>query len=137
MIAIKRVYDPPAKSDGLRVLVDRLWPRGLTKQKAALDLWAKELAPSPELRVEFDHKAEKFAEFRRRYRIELGHNPAMAKYRPRLSKGKVTLLYGARDPKINHAVVLKDYLAKAPRPKKKTAQKKPAHKPQAVRVRSR
>jgi len=131
-IAIKRVYDPPAPSDGFRVLVDRLWPRGLTKEKAALDLWAKDIAPSTELREEFNHKPEKFAEFKKRYRLELSKNPALAAFRQELKRPKVTLLFGARDPKVNHAAVLAEYLKPGPRrsqPGKKAAPKK---KPQAA-----
>lgn len=109
-IAIKRVYDPPKPCDGFRVLVDRLWPRGLTKGKAALDLWAKDIAPSPELRREFNHKPEKFAEFRKHYRFELSKNPALAAFRHELKRPKVTLLFAAHDAKINHAAVLADYL---------------------------
>jgi uncharacterized protein YeaO (DUF488 family) len=132
-IAIKRVYDPPAASDGYRVLVDRLWPRGLTKEKAALDLWAKDLAPSTELREEFNHKPEKFAEFKKHYRLELSKNPALAAFRQELKRPKVTLLFGARDPKINHAAVLAEYLGSAKT--KKPAAKKPPQT--ATRRRSR
>ena len=123
-IVIKRVYDPPEKSDGFRVLVDRLWPRGLTKEKAALDLWAKDIAPSTELREEFNHQPEKFAEFKKRYRLELSKNPALAMFRKELKRPKVTLLFGARDPRINHAAVLAEYLSGATT-KKPAAQKKP------------
>ena len=125
-IAIKRVYDPPGPSDGFRVLVDRLWPRGLTKEKAALDLWAKDIAPSTELREEFNHQPEKFAEFKKHYRLELSKNPALVAFRKELKRPKVTLLFGARDAKINHAAVLAEYLRGA---KKKPAAKK---KPQAA-----
>jgi len=131
-IAIKRVYDPPARSDGFRVLVDRLWPRGLTKEKAALDLWAKDIAPSTELREEFNHRPEKFAEFKKHYRLELSKNPALAAFRQELKRPKVTLLFGVRDPRLNHAVVLAEYLGSAKT--KKTAVRK---KPQATRRRSR
>jgi uncharacterized protein YeaO (DUF488 family) len=103
-VAIKRAYDPPSPQDGTRILVDRLWPRGLSKAKAGLDGWNKDVAPSPRLRTWFGHKPERFAEFARRYRAELKHNPALAELRA--LKGKVTLIYGARDPAINHAVVL-------------------------------
>lgn len=103
-VAIKRVYDKPAPGDGTRILVDRLWPRGLSKAKAKLDGWEKEAAPSPALRKWFDHRADRFTEFKRRYRAELKANPALA--RIKAVTGKVTLLYGARDPKINHAIVL-------------------------------
>ena len=84
--------------------MDRLWPRGISKRKAALDGWIKEVAPSPSLRKWFGHKPEHFQEFSKRYRAELKDNPAVAKLRA--LKGKVTLIYGARDPAINHAVVL-------------------------------
>lgn len=103
-VVIKRAYDPPSEKDGTRILVDRLWPRGLSKAKAALDGWAKEVAPSPGLRKWFGHREDRFAEFARRYRAELKDNPALEALRAR--KGKVTLVYAARDPKINHATVL-------------------------------
>lgn len=103
-IAIKRAYEPPSARDGTRILVDRLWPRGLSRAKAALDGWNKDVAPSPGLRKWFGHKPERFEEFAKRYRAELRHNPALDELK-RL-KGKVTLVYGARDPAINHAVVL-------------------------------
>jgi uncharacterized protein YeaO (DUF488 family) len=103
-IRLQRVYDPPTAEDGTRILVDRLWPRGLSKRKAALDGWIKAVAPSPDLRKWFGHKPERFAEFRKQYRAELKGNPALKELRA--TKGKLTLLYGARDPKINHAVVL-------------------------------
>src|SRR5262249_31245064 len=113
-IATKRVYAEPARGDGLRILVDRLWPRGLRKEKAALDVWAKELAPTPSLRTWFDHRPERFAEFTRRYRDELKHNPALTDVRARIGNRKAaTLLYGAKDPAINHAVVLAQVLSKA------------------------
>jgi uncharacterized protein YeaO (DUF488 family) len=133
IIALKRVYDPPESSDGFRVLVDRLWPRGLTKEKAALDLWAKDVAPSPELRKEFNHKPERFAEFTKLYRFELSKNPALAAFRRELKRPKVTLLFGAQDPKINHAVVLAGYLKQSATPAKTAAKKKG----QAARRRSR
>jgi uncharacterized protein YeaO (DUF488 family) len=103
-VVIKRAYDKPAKTDGTRILVDRLWPRGISKRKAALDGWNKDVAPSPALRKWFGHKPERFAEFRKRYRTELKGNPAVKDLRA--TRGKLTLLYGARDPKINHAAVL-------------------------------
>jgi uncharacterized protein YeaO (DUF488 family) len=132
-IAIKRVYDPPEPSDGFRVLVDRLWPRGLTKEKAALDLWAKDVAPSTELREEFNHRPERFAEFERHYRLELSKNPALASFRALLAKkAKVTLLFAARDPKINHAAVLAEYLRGL-----KKKKKAPAKKPLQTRARAR
>ncbi len=112
-IKIKRIYDEPTDDDGYRVLVDRLWPRGVSKKDASLDEWNKEIAPSPELRKWFDHKEERFQEFGRLYREELTAN---AKELNRLKilakKEAVTLLYGAKDPAINHAVVLKELLMK-------------------------
>jgi uncharacterized protein YeaO (DUF488 family) len=112
MIQIKRTYDPPARRDGFRILVERLWPRGMKKDAVAADAWPKEVAPSTELRQWFDHRPERWDEFRRRYRKELRANPAA--WAPILdrSKGKtVTLLYSARDPLHNGAVVLRDFLA--------------------------
>jgi uncharacterized protein YeaO (DUF488 family) len=106
----KRAYDPPSSKDGVRILVDRLWPRGLRKDAAALDLWAKELAPSPALRKWFDHRPERFAEFKRRYRDELKRNPVAFDELRHIGRAKGTLLYAARDPAINHAVVLADFL---------------------------
>ncbi len=114
MLRLKRVYDSPAQEDGYRVLVDRLWPRGISKDRAALDLWCKEAAPSPELRVWFGHDPAKFGEFGRRYRAELKHNPAIAQLHELIREHKtITLLYGARDAAINHAAVLCDYLREA------------------------
>lgn len=110
-IKIKRVYEAPDKSDGQRILVDRLWPRGMTKEKAALDLWLKDIAPSTELRKWFGHDPEKWEGFRRKYTEELRHNPAAAAtLRDVLKKGPVTLLYGARDEAHNEAAVLKQWL---------------------------
>jgi uncharacterized protein YeaO (DUF488 family) len=102
---IKRVYEKPAATDGMRVLVDRLWPRGLKKTDAKIDLWLKEVAPSTELRRWFGHEPERFSEFKRRYNKELSKE-AFAELR-KLGRGKtVTLLYGARDPEMNQAAVL-------------------------------
>jgi uncharacterized protein YeaO (DUF488 family) len=112
-LAIKRAYDKPAPGDGKRILVDRLWPRGLSKKKAALDSWHKDIAPSPGLRKWFGHRPERFAEFKRRYRRELAENPALGEMRAATRRGKTTLVYGARDPKINHAVVLAAVLRKS------------------------
>jgi len=109
---VKRVYDDPAPSDGYRVLVDRLWPRGVTKERAALDLWAKEAAPSTELRRWFHAHPDQFAEFARRYRAELDANPAAGQLRELAREyPTVTLLYSVRDPANNHARVLADHLA--------------------------
>ena len=110
-LAIKRIYDPPAPDDGRRILVDRLWPRGLTKARAQVDEWLKEIAPSTELRRWFHIDPSRWAEFRSRYRHELSESPdAVAHVRALARKGRVTLLYGARDPERNHAIVLREYL---------------------------
>lgn len=111
MIQIKRVYDEPAAADGDRVLVDRLWPRGVSKARAAIDLWLKEVAPSPELRTWFGHMPERFAEFQEKYTQELMLNPSVATLQALANKNEqVTLLYGAKDPVHNHAVVLQLFL---------------------------
>jgi len=111
MVRIKRIYDNPVSSDGYRVLVDRLWPRGVSKEKAKLDLWLKEVAPSQELREWFNHDPEKFKEFAVRYKAELDKNPAVDELKKILKDHKTaTLLYGAKDPKFNQAAVLSDYL---------------------------
>jgi len=113
-IKLKRVYEEPEKSDGIRILVDRLWPRGMTKEKAALDLWLKDIAPSNELRKWFAHDPAKWAGFRERYREELAGNPEpVATLARELKKGTVTLLYGARDQQHNEAQVLKEWIQKA------------------------
>jgi uncharacterized protein YeaO (DUF488 family) len=138
-IAVKRVYDMPEADDGFRVLVDRLWPRGMTKEAAALNLWAKELAPSPELRKQFNHRPERFAEFTRHYLRELARNPAVTAFGPWLKHRRITLLYGAHDRENNHARVLADFLrqgAVEKKPAKKPAKKKPPAQP-AARRRSR
>lgn len=110
---IKRIYEPVESSDVIRILVDRLWPRGVTKSKAHLDHWLKEVAPSPRLRLWFGHKPERFAEFKKRYVEELAANPELAELRKLGKSGLVTLLYGARDPNVNHAVVLQDVLRRS------------------------
>jgi len=110
-IRLKRAYEPPARGDGARILVDRLWPRGVKKEALALDLWLKDIAPSPELRKWFDHRAEHFGEFKLRYRKELAANPAaVAELEAYLCKGRTTLVYGTRDPEMNSAAVLRDWL---------------------------
>ncbi len=112
-VALKRVYDEPAPGDGKRVLVDRLWPRGLSKERAHVDLWMKEIAPSDELRRWFGHDPAKFAEFRRRYEAELssgtGHEK-LAELREMAKHEPITLVFGARDTEHNNAVVLRDLL---------------------------
>lgn len=108
---LKRVYDEPAKSDGTRILVDRIWPRGLTKEKAHVDLWLKDVAPSDELRKWFGHDPARWPEFRARYRAEIKHNPTQfALLRQAVSKGPATLVYGAKDEQHNQAVVLYELL---------------------------
>lgn len=110
-IRTKRVYDEAADGDGFRVLVDRLWPRGVSKERARADLWLKDVAPSDELRRWFHHESPRFAEFARRYRAELEGNPAVGELRDVVRQHDVvTLLYGARDATENQAVVLRDYL---------------------------
>ncbi len=112
-IRIKRVYEPAGETDGFRVLVDRLWPRGLSKAKAALDAWNKDVAPSGKLRTWFNHDPEKWQLFRERYLIELRNNAtAITPFLAQLKDHKrVTLLYGAKDPEHNQAVVLREFLA--------------------------
>ena len=112
-IKIKRAYEQPESADGFRILVDRLWPRGLTKEKASLDLWLKEIAPSTELRKWFGHDPEKCSGFRGRYETELRHNDDLIKtITDKAKEGTVTLIYGARDEEHNEALVLKQFLEK-------------------------
>jgi uncharacterized protein YeaO (DUF488 family) len=111
-VQVKRIYELPTRSDGFRVLVDRLWPRGVAKEQAALDLWMKDIAPSTELRRWFGHDPKRWRQFQERYRAELrGHGSELAKLRARARKDTVTLLFGARDVDHNEAVVLKEVLA--------------------------
>jgi uncharacterized protein YeaO (DUF488 family) len=110
-IQLKRAYDPPSKSDGTRILVDRLWPRGVTKSKAKIDLWLKEIAPSTELRKWFHHEAAHWKEFRRRYRAELkNHRDELKLLRSKTRQGPVTLIFSARNREQNQAVILKKIL---------------------------
>jgi uncharacterized protein YeaO (DUF488 family) len=115
-IFLKRVYDPFDEEDGLRILIDRLWPRGISKEDARLDLWLKEVAPSTELRKAFNHKPELFEEFRTQYLDELRTNEEQSKavkqIIERALKERVTLLYGAKDPIHNHAKVLQEELTR-------------------------
>jgi DNA-3-methyladenine glycosylase len=111
-IEVKRIYEPPTESDGYRVLVDRLWPRGVSKEKADLDEWLKDIGPSTELRKWFNHDPERYAEFATRYRAELHGSDALARLRAICAAHTVvTLLFGARDTEHNEAVVLKDVVA--------------------------
>ena len=113
-VQIKRVYLPADKNDGKRVLVDRLWPRGLTKDAAKVDVWLKELGPSTELRKWFGHDPEKWGEFQKRFRSELKKNKELVAELMQLAEsGKVTLVYGAHDEEHNNAVVIRDFLAAA------------------------
>jgi uncharacterized protein YeaO (DUF488 family) len=110
-VLLKRAYLPAAPEDGTRVLVDRLWPRGLARTKAVVDVWMKDIAPSNELRRWFGHDPERWSEFRRRYKAELAANPeALKQLRSLVRKGRVTLLYGAKDERHNQAVVLEELL---------------------------
>ena len=110
-INIKRIYDKPFKTDGVRILVDRLWPRGISKDKAKLDFWEKEIAPSSELRVWFGHKPERFEEFAKKYREELTlHLDKIKKIKKVLNSHNITLLYAAKDTKNNQAIILKDFI---------------------------
>jgi uncharacterized protein YeaO (DUF488 family) len=110
-VRLKRAYEAPAASDGYRMLIDRIWPRGVTREQARLDEWARELAPSNELRRWFGHDPTRFAEFQRRYTSELEeHEAKLRELRRRARKGTLTLVYGARDTEHNDAVVLAEIL---------------------------
>lgn len=110
-IRIKRVYEAPDDADGTRILVDRLWPRGLTKEKAKVDLWLKEIAPSSELRKWFSHDPAKWTEFQHRYLAELkSRSEQIALLKQEAARGRVTLLFGAKDEEHNEAVVLEKLL---------------------------
>ncbi|MEO7560025.1 MAG: DUF488 domain-containing protein [Nitrosospira sp.] len=114
-LKIKRVYEEPVANDGRRILVDRLWPRGLTKEKAKVDLWLKDIAPSTELRKWFGHDPEKWRNFRERYQTELEHHAdQLMLISNEIEGGTVTLVYGARDQAHNEAVVLKQFLERKP-----------------------
>ena len=113
-LKIKRVYEQADATDGYRILIDRLWPRGISKDAAALDEWAKEVSPTPALRIWFGHKAENFAEFKTCYEAELSDPPAAATFACHctelLRKTDVTLVYGACSQTCNHAVILRDWI---------------------------
>lgn len=112
-LEVKRIYEPSESSDGYRVLVDRVWPRGLSKQNADIDLWLKDIAPSTELRQWFGHQPRRWDAFRRRYFDELDEMPeTLAVIQDKLRKGNVTLVYSARDEAHNQAVALREYLLK-------------------------
>jgi uncharacterized protein YeaO (DUF488 family) len=110
-VRAKRAYDPVEGGDGYRVLIDHVWPRGISRERARLDDWARELAPSDELRKWFDHDPARFAEFRARYREELAdHSGRLEELRRRATSGRVTIVYAARDREHNNAVVLSELL---------------------------
>lgn len=110
-VRLKRAYDPPAASDGTRILVDRLWPRGVSKAKAAIDQWDKSIAPSTRLRNWFGHDPARWREFRQRYASEIhGHREQLAALRARAGSGRITLIFAAHDKMHNHAIVLRDVL---------------------------
>lgn len=128
MIKLKRAYEKASKEDGFRILVDRLWPRGVNKLEARIDAWLKDVTPSPKLRTWFGHDPEKWAEFRRRYTAELKQDKAaVAALRDLVAEKKdVTFVYGAKDSEHTHAIVLRDFVERGSRkrtPAKKTARK--------------
>ncbi|MET3468687.1 DUF488 domain-containing protein [Microbacterium sp. NPDC006705] len=111
-IRIKRAYDAAAADDGYRILVDRLWPRGVSKERAAVDEWLKDIAPSPDLRTWWDHDSARMTEFTHRYEAELEANPTAVQHLLEVAhaQGTVTLIYAAHDPAVNHAVVLQRFV---------------------------
>jgi len=113
MISIKRIYDKPKKEESFRILVDRLWPRGLSKEKAQVDLWLKEIAPSDKLRKWFSHDPKKWDSFKKKYKIELKDKQELVEKIKKIEKKKtITLLYSAKDEEHNNAIVLKEYIKK-------------------------
>ena len=113
-VDIKRVYEQAADEDGVRILVDRLWPRGVSKERAALSGWLKEVAPSPDLRRWWHHDPDRFEDFARRYRTELKDNPALEDLLSIVREhDRTTLVYAAKDPAVNHALILRDYIRQA------------------------
>jgi uncharacterized protein YeaO (DUF488 family) len=122
-IRLKRIYDPPRPDDGLRILVDRLWPRGVSKESAAIDRWLREIAPSDALRKWYGHDPQRWAEFRRRYREELRAQRALVSELRKLARRRITLLFAAHDEKHNNAVVLRELLGTALRAAPRKARK--------------
>lgn len=121
-IAVKRVYDPPSSSDGLRVLVDRLWPRGLSKAAARIDVWVRELAPSNELRRWYAHEAKKWPGFKKKYFTELkARKEALDALRRETRKRQVTLLFASKEPRLNNAFALKQLLESRAKPRRARA----------------
>jgi uncharacterized protein YeaO (DUF488 family) len=124
-ITVKRVYDPPSSTDGLRVLVDRLWPRGLSKAAAKIDLWARELAPSNELRQWYAHEAKKWPGFKRKYLSELRtQTQTLNSLRRDASKRKITLLFASKEPRLNNAFALKQFLEARARTRRRPVAKR-------------
>jgi len=110
-LQIKRIYEAPSLDDGVRILIDRLWPRGVKKEDAHLDYWFKEIAPDPGLRKWFGHEPERFEEFSKKYTGELEHQTTQIKQiKDMLKTQNVTLLYAAKSPEVNHAIVLKNFI---------------------------
>ena len=113
-VDIKRVYEQAADGDGVRILVDRLWPRGVSKERAALSGWLKDVAPSPDLRRWWHHDPDRFEDFARRYRTELDDNPALEDLLSIVREhDRTTLVYAAKYPAVNHALILRDYIRQA------------------------
>ena len=113
-VDVKRVYEQAADEDGVRILVDRLWPRGVSKERAALSGWLKEVAPSSDLRRWWHHDPDRFEDFARRYRTELDDNPALGDLLSIVREhDRTTLVYAAKDPAVNHALILRDYIRHA------------------------
>lgn len=113
-VDIKRVYEQAADEDGVRILVDRLWPRGVSKERAALSGWLKDVAPSPDLRRWWHHDPDRFEDFARRYRTELDDNPALEDLLSIVREhDRTTLVYAAKDPAVNHALILRGYIRQA------------------------
>ena len=127
MIKIKRIYDPVSKDDGKRILVDRLWPRGVKKEKAAIDEWLKDIAPSDELRKWFSHDPEKWQEFKKRYKKELSDSDKIdliKKLKAEAKKGTITFLFAAKDTEHDNAMVLKEVMSKSPATESKSVMKR-------------
>lgn len=115
-IKLKRAYDKPSPSDGKRVLVDKLWPRGLTKEQAKIDEWLRDLAPSTELRKWYEHDPAKWTEFKKRYGKELDQNPSLvSKLAAECRKSTVTFVYSSKEEKLNNAAALKEYIESSPK----------------------
>ncbi len=126
-ISVKRAYDPPSPGDGLRVLVDRLWPRGLSKSAARIDLWARELSPSNELRQWYAHDVKKWPGFKRKYFAELkAQTETLDWLRRDAKKRMVTLLFGSKEPRLNNAFALKQFLEARARTRRRPAPKRAA-----------